>query len=182
MSKKTDQKGVYRRKCGGFKAAMGLGGKIVHLGCFSTFDEAKKARLDAEKRYGDPHRKIVNNRFKPGFRSPNTKRIGSIRIGHRGWLEIKIKEGHKSKNWSMLHIEVWKRVNGKNEVPQGYVVTFKDGDKSNVSPGNLILKSRVEQGADLGLRNVPPELREVAELNAKLKKKIRDAKKRHKHT
>ncbi len=53
----TDQKfrGVTPHKDGGFIAKIGHQGKQVYLGMFSTFEEAKSARLDAELRLFGAH-------------------------------------------------------------------------------------------------------------------------------
>jgi hypothetical protein len=51
----TGVKGVSRNKANGnWNAQIGIGGKKIHLGCFNSITEAKKAYDDAEqKHFGD---------------------------------------------------------------------------------------------------------------------------------
>ncbi len=44
----TGVKGVYAAPCGKWKAGIGLGGRLVHLGTFASKDEAANARRQAE--------------------------------------------------------------------------------------------------------------------------------------
>ena len=86
--------------------------------------------------------------FKKGQLPHNTKFDGaiSIRIDKTGrpYKYIRIE---KSK-WVLLHRENYKAAFG--EIPEGMLITFKDGDSLNCNPENLTLISKRENA----LRNV----------------------------
>lgn len=77
--------------------------------------------------HGDPH---------------NTRPIGSTRISKDGYIEIKVRHVRKNakQNWVGLHRYVWEQCNG--EIPEGMIVSFKDGDRTNCDIDNLILIDR----------------------------------------
>lgn len=49
----SGHRGVYRRKNNRWSAAIGFQGKLYHLGSFTRYEDAVKARLEAEKKYYD---------------------------------------------------------------------------------------------------------------------------------
>ena len=49
----TGHRGVYRRKNNRWRACIGFQGKVYHLGNFSNYEDAVKARLEAENRLYD---------------------------------------------------------------------------------------------------------------------------------
>lgn len=61
--------GVFLQSNGKYKAYIAVNGKQIILGRFETFEEAKQARLDAEKRYGKPkqyrkvHEEIIGKKY-----------------------------------------------------------------------------------------------------------------------
>ena len=86
--------------------------------------------------------------FKPGSLPHNTKPIGYERLSKSGYIEVKVKmrptalpDGKRcNDNFVPKHKLVWEAANGP--VPDGCVITFKDGDKSNVALGNLACITR----------------------------------------
>ena len=46
-------------------------------------------------------------------------------------------------NWVPKHRIVWEEANGR-PVPDGCIVVFLDGDRSNFDPGNLAIETRAE--------------------------------------
>ena len=74
--------------------------------------------------------------FKKGNIPINHRTVGSERINIYGYVEIKIEEPNK---WELKHRWLWKKENGK--IPKGYKVIFKDGNKNNITLGNLALVS-----------------------------------------
>jgi len=109
--------------------------------------------------------------FKKGHKPHNWKPVGSRRINVEGYIEVKTVEPAK---WEQLHVLNWVRENGP--VPEGYCVTFIDGDKLNCEPGNLELLSRGELAVinKMGGKGIPPELRVTAKLVAKVHSKRRE--------
>lgn len=77
--------------------------------------------------------------FKKGNVPSNIKPIGHIRVDRDGFLYQKIQDGHGPKNYRMIHVMNWEKVNGP--VPKGHKLIFADRDRSNVSVDNLILVS-----------------------------------------
>lgn len=80
--------------------------------------------------------------FKKGNVPPNIKPIGHIRVDRDGFIYQKIQEGHAQKNYKMIHVMNWEKVNGP--VPKGHKLIFADRDRSNVSIDNLLLVSFAE--------------------------------------
>lgn len=84
--------------------------------------------------------------FKGGNTPHNTKPLYSERTGKNGYIEISVPEtnphtGHPSR-YVQKHVWIWKQKNGP--VPDGHVVTFRDGDITNLTIENLTLLSRAE--------------------------------------
>jgi hypothetical protein len=77
--------------------------------------------------------------FKKGNIPSNIKPIGHIRVDRDGFLYQKIQDGHGVKNYRMIHVMNWEKVNGP--VPKGHKLIFADRNRSNVSVDNLILVS-----------------------------------------
>ena len=80
--------------------------------------------------------------FKKGNKSWNWVPIGSERVNRHGYVDIKVADGKKQKNWKGKHILIWEKHNGP--VPNGHAVIFGDGNRRNFDPGNLILVSRAQ--------------------------------------
>ena len=49
----SGHRGVYRRENGKWRASIGFQGKVYNLGTFADYEDAVKARLEAEKKYYD---------------------------------------------------------------------------------------------------------------------------------
>jgi len=84
--------------------------------------------------------------FKKGNLPHNHKPLYSERIGKDGYREISVPEenpytGFPSR-YVQKHVWVWKQKNGP--VPDGHVITFRDGDITRVELENLTLLSRAE--------------------------------------
>ena len=88
-----------------------------------------------------------NGNFKKGHKPHNTKYDGAITIrkNARGILYkfIRISE----RKWLHLHVHIWQKHNGT--IPDGMIVTFRDGDTMNCTLENLKLISK----KDNALRN-----------------------------
>jgi hypothetical protein len=83
--------------------------------------------------------------FKKGQDPHNTKNIGHERLSRDGYIEVKVnhyKNNGKNKNFVAKHRLVW--IENFGPIPDNMNVEFKDGDKFNVLPENLILRSRKE--------------------------------------
>lgn len=82
--------------------------------------------------------------FKKGNVPSNYRPVGSERVDKKdGYTLIKVQDhGTWPERWRHKHVVIWEEANGP--VPDGYVVLFGDGDKSNISLDNLILVSRAQ--------------------------------------
>ena len=108
-------------------------------------------------------------RFCKGHHPANTKPIGYERRGPDGYIYIKVAMGRKM---VLKHRWLWVQTYG--EVPDGYCVAFRDGDRSNCEISNLYLLSRVDSAIRL-TKNESQEKRQqrVAKCQATRNKTIR---------
>lgn len=92
-------------------------------------------------------------RFKPGQQPANTRPVGYERIDDDGYVLIKV-EGERK--MTHKHRHVWRQHHG--EIPDGYCVSFRDGNKQNCDISNLFLISR-EDNARRRIEAETPEQR-----------------------
>ena len=92
-------------------------------------------------------------RFKPGHRPHNQRDIGTECVHSDGYVYLRIESGCVLK-----HRHVWEQANG--EVPEGYVVAFRDGNRQNCDISNLYLLSR-EDNARRRVSEETPEARQA---------------------
>lgn len=83
--------------------------------------------------------------FTKGTVPSNCLPVGSERVRDDGYIEVKINEPNpyvpgQMTRWKMKHIIVYEKKNGS--VPDGHMLTFRDGDKSNCEPENLMVITR----------------------------------------
>lgn len=122
----------------------------------------------------DPEKlaRVKATQFKKGSRPANELPVGSIVISADGYqLRKKRMEGTLWERWELLHRAVWEDNNGP--IPDGMIVTFKDGNKLNCDISNLMLISKGENCTltRLGLRSEDPDLTETAVYMIRLKQK-----------
>lgn len=86
----------------------------------------------------------VETQFKPGVKPSNTWRpIGAERTSKDGVLYRKVADtGIKRDDWKAVHVLVWEEHNGP--LPDGHIVIFKDGNRENFEPENLMALTRAE--------------------------------------
>jgi hypothetical protein len=77
--------------------------------------------------------------FKKGSTPVNHKPVGSERVDKDGYTVIKTKE---PSTWELKHRVVWLKHNPP--LKNGEIVTFKNGDKSDISLSNLQIKCRIQ--------------------------------------
>lgn len=84
-------------------------------------------------------------RFQKGQDPHNTVPIGHERLSRDGYLEVKVRHNKgngKNGNFVAKHRLVWEKNFGP--IPDNYNVEFRDDDKLNIDPSNLILRSKKE--------------------------------------
>jgi len=114
--------------------------------------------------------------FKKGSVPGNIRPMGSERICEKdGFILVKVKEKNPytgaDTRYKHKHIHNWEKAYGP--VPEGMVVVFKDADRLNPEPENLILLSRAEllRINKRGYKTAPGELRSCILALAKLEVK-----------
>lgn len=112
--------------------------------------------------------------FKKGNIPPNYRPVGTIVVRPScGYKYIKVAE--KPSKWRLLQLVVWEEHHGPK--PDGYRITFKDGNQLNCDPDNLMLaKDSVVGVAHMKIgMTTDPELNKVilttAELLTEINKK-----------
>lgn len=111
--------------------------------------------------------------FKKGHTPHNSVSVGTEVMSTLGYLKIKVAEPNI---WNFKHIMEWEKHNGK--VPEGHLITFKDGNHRNCNIENLMCITRSVNGIlnHEGLRSASPEVTQTAVTLAQLKHKIREIK------
>lgn len=113
-------------------------------------------------------------RFKKGQRPATWKPLGSERINVDGYIEVKVAEG---KPWRHKQRVLWERAHGP--IPEGYMVSFKDGNKQNCELDNLYLLSRADGLRANSVTNYPDDVREIIHMRAVLKRHINTQKRQN---
>lgn len=121
--------------------------------------------------------------FKKGNVPPNRKPLGSERVDKKdGYILIKIAERDPHTGFPVRHkhkhVYVWEQDNGP--VPEGMVVAFRDSDRLNIEPENLMLVSRAEllRLNQRGYKDTPDELKPSVLALSKLEVKTFAARRR----
>lgn len=84
--------------------------------------------------------RIAARQFRRGHRPANAKPIGSERVSADGYVEVKVADGRRNRNYRAKHVVVYEELHGP--VPDGCHVVFADGDRRNFDPGNLVAVPR----------------------------------------
>lgn len=113
--------------------------------------------------------------FQKGHIPANYRPVGSERVNADGYIEVKVADPNK---WKLKHRVVWESVNGK--IPKGYIIIFRDNDKSNTDIDNLLLIKRGTHAVlnHTGLCEYSGEFKETAICIAELKAATSRAKNR----
>ena len=115
--------------------------------------------------------------FQTGTRNGNAaklwKPVGSERTSRDGYLERKIDDTPGIKNslkWKRVHKMLWESINGP--VPDGHVVVFKNGDKTDIRIDNLELINRVQLMSRNTYHNYGKEVASLVQLRGAINRKI----------
>ena len=103
-------------------------------------------------------------RFKPGRRPHNAKPDGYETVNSDSYVMVKVPGCPR-----MVRKHIWTWEQHFGPVPEGMLVTFRDGDKTNCSIDNLVLRSRAEAMA-LTVKKISPEKREATILKSQAKR------------
>lgn len=104
-----------------------------------------------------PGGRSVQTQFKAGRPAMNWLPIGSERIRSDGYRERKLTDtGVTRRDYVLIHHIVWQE--SGREIPPGYRLVFKDGNKTNFALDNLELVSRADLMRRNSVHNLGPEV------------------------
>jgi len=110
-------------------------------------------------------------RFKPGHKPVQTKPLGSERVSKEGYLQRKMTDtGYPPRDWVPVHHIVWREAG--REIPRGYRLTFKDGNKRNFALDNLELVSIADMMRRNTVHNYGPEIAQLVQLRGAITRQI----------
>lgn len=122
--------------------------------------------------------------FTPGSVPVNTRALGDERVAVDGFVWVKVDEPNpyvpgQQTSWMQKHICVWEKEYGP--LPEGMVVRFKDGDRQNCDPDNLMLVSKSESMAmtRLGYHRVDKDFKPTVALMAKVEARAGELKREY---
>lgn len=121
--------------------------------------------------------KTKATRFRKGHIPKNHKPVGYERITRDGYIEVKTAEPNV---FEPKHRLVWVEYNG--EIPSGYNIQFKDGNRQNASIENLYMISRSEQlkNENSMYARYPKDVQYLIKLKGALNRQINKATKKNK--
>ena len=129
----------------------------------------------------EQYAKCKGTMFKKGNRPHNAVPVGTEVARGDGYHQTKVAEPDK---WMLTHILAWQQAYG--DVPEGYLVSFKDGNPDHITADNLFLETRQEhmEMNRRGYRSEIPEITEaafnVARLNVAIANKRKSDKRKKK--
>ncbi|THC65988.1 HNH endonuclease [Bacteroides fragilis] len=121
--------------------------------------------------------KTKATRFRKGHIPKNHKPVGYERITRDGYIEVKTAEPNV---FEPKHRLVWVEYNG--EIPSGYNIQFKDGNRQNASIENLYMISRSGQlkNENSMYARYPEDVQYLIKLKGSLNRQINKATKKNK--
>lgn len=110
--------------------------------------------------------KTKATRFQKGQKPHNTRFDGHERLSKDGYVYIRVEQG----KYVLKHRLIWEKENGK--IPEGMVLSFKNGDKTDVRIDNLEYISMSDNMLRNTVHNYPENLKEIIYLKNALKRQI----------
>ena len=99
------------------------------------------------------------------------KPVGTEMVKKDKYVLVKMND-KKPRIWRLKHHLIWEEAHGP--IPDGYLVSFADGDKSNFNLDNLVLITKSEQGRALGQYITRPIGTEYIEKDGRIRIKVSD--------
>lgn len=146
----------------------------LNSGLTGHFQKGQPSHNKGVKMSPEVYEKARATMFKPGNRPHNAVPVGTVVMATIGYYKEKIAEPDE---WEFCHIKAWKDAHG--EVPEGMIVSFKDGNREDWSIENLILLTKEENAYLNGMhmRSEFPEITMAAANVAKLAMKAKKIRK-----
>lgn len=114
--------------------------------------------------------KVERTFFPKGNKPYNTKFDGYERINSEGYTEVRVAE----RVFVPKHRLIWKQHNGR--IPDGHIIIFADGDRTNFSIENLLCVSRGDHAILNKNKKYGREIAENVLLLSKLKNQLKTQK------
>lgn len=115
---------------------------------------------------------MVATQFKKGSKPGNYKPVGSERLSKDGYLQRKLTDtGYPPRDWVPVHHIIWREAG--RDIPKGFRLTFKDGNKKNIVLSNLQLVSVADMMRRNTIHNYGPEITELTLLRARIARQIK---------
>lgn len=114
-----------------------IGNHKLNTGRTGRFEKGHVPFNKGIKMSPEQYEKSRPTMFKKGHVPKNHKPVGSERINVDGYIEIKVEEPDE---WKLKHRVIWESINGP--IPSGGVIIFRDGNKTNTRPDNLLMITR----------------------------------------
>lgn len=111
--------------------------------------------------------------FKKGNRPHTWVPIGTEVLDKEGYVKRKVSDDRDRPsrfNWAYVHRLLWEQHHGP--IPRRHKVVFRDGNKTNLTIGNLELVTYKEAMRRNSIRRYPPELAETMQLLGRVRKRI----------
>ena len=115
----------------------------LNTGHTGRFVKGQESHNKGQKMSSEQYKIAAPTMFKPGSIPPNTLPVGTELELPDGYVWVKINNIPKAKknvNWRQKHRLIWEQNYG--EIPEGYLVIFKDGNKRNFDLDNLACISK----------------------------------------
>lgn len=162
-----------------FRAKQGIKSGVT--GWYQKENEPGNKGKKLEEYITDPDRvewirqRISQTQYKKGDRPVNELPVGAVVVNSDGYkLRKKQMEGTLWERWEFLHRAVWRENFGP--IPDGMVVSFRDSDRLNCSPENLMLITKAEnvELTRKKYRSQDPELTDAGLNVIRLKQKAKE--------
>ncbi len=116
--------------------------------------------------------------FKKGQKSHTWTPIGTERLSKEGYLQRKMTDtGVTRRDYVAVHHLIWKEAG--RDIPEGYALSFKDGNKTNITLENLELVSRADLMKRNTYHNYPKEIAQLIQLRGAVQRQINKRSKQH---
>ena len=149
-----------------------LNKRVADVGKCYRFKKGHVPANKGKKMSAELRERVKHTWFKKGNEPHNTSYDGYISIrkdkNGRQYAYIRISKG----KFDMLHRYIWEQHNGP--IPEGQIVTFINGDTSDLRIGNLELITREENMLRNTRHNYPQDLQQAIMALNKLKKAIKE--------
>ena len=113
----------------------------------------------------------VETQFKPGQKPHTWNPIGHERKTKEGYLQRKVTDtGITRSDYVLVHHLIW--AEDGREIPKGFALIFKDGNKENITLENLDLINRADLMRRNSIHNYPKEIAQLCQLRGAISRQI----------